>query len=159
VYLPEGADWYDVVTGERFAGGVMVTVEAPLDHLPLYARAGTVIPTTPGVTRASARVEWLDVRVFAGADGVFVLYEDEGDGHAYQEGTFATVPLSWSEADGTLTVGPRSGTFPGVPAEVAVTATLTEGPGPAAGTGLPWAGGTAASGVFDGTLLVLALRG
>ena len=159
VYLPEGSDWYDVVTAERFAGGVMVTAEAPLDHLPLYARAGAVIPTTPGVTRASARVEWLDVRVFAGADGVFVLYEDEGDGHAYQEGTFATVPLRWSEADGTLTVGPRSGTFPGVPAEMAVTATLTEGPGPAAGTGLPWAGGPAASGVFDGTLLVLALRG
>ena len=158
VYLPRGTDWYDVTTGERFTGGTTVAATAPLDHLPLYARAGAVIATTPGAVRAGDPVERLEVRVFAGADGEFTLYEDEGDGDAYQQGAFATVPLRWSEADGTLTVGPRAGTYPAMPVALEVAAILTDGPAPAAGTGLPWAGGPAVSCVFVGTPLVLDLR-
>jgi alpha-D-xyloside xylohydrolase len=156
VYLPRGSEWFDVATGERFPGGVTLQVEAPLDHLPRYARAGSVIPMTPGVTRAGAPVESLDIQVFAGADGSFALYEDEGDGHAYQQGAFATVPMRWSQAEQTLTIGPRAGDYPGRVAALPITARLVDG---ISTRDDDTVGGPAtASGVFDGTPLVLSLR-
>jgi alpha-D-xyloside xylohydrolase len=135
---------------------VTLQVEAPLDHLPRYARAGSVIPMTPGVTRAGAPVTSLDIQVFAGADGSFTLYEDQGDGHAYQEGAFATVPMRWSEAEQVLTIGPRAGDYPGRVAALPVNALLVDGIRAADDDTV--GGPPTASGVFDGTPLVLSLR-
>jgi alpha-D-xyloside xylohydrolase len=146
VYLPRGGDWYDFKTHQRLAGGGTVEVDAPIGHLPIYARAGAIIPMTPGIQRAQERAEQIEIKVFAGADGAFSLYDDEGDGHGYQSDAFAKTPLRWSDRDRTLAVGPRRGAYPGMAAKVNLAVTVIDGQGRE----------TAHAPVsFDGTAMVL----
>ncbi|MEH0551086.1 glycoside hydrolase family 31 protein [Streptomyces sp. B21-101] len=105
VYLPAGCDWYDFWTGECHEGGQTIDAAAPLERLPIFVRAGSILPLGPIVQHAeqSAGVP-LEVRVYPGADGQFDLYGDAGDGYGYEEGQFTWTRLRWSDTDRRLTV-------------------------------------------------------
>ena len=115
VYLPKGTKWFDFWTGEILNGGQTVQKEVPIDIIPLYVRAGSIIPFGPKV-QYSTQKKWdnLEVRIYPGADGGFVLYEDENDNYNYEKGLFTSIKFEWNEATSTLTIGSRDGTFPGM---------------------------------------------
>jgi len=113
VYLPAGSDWYDFWTGGRLKGGQTVSRATHLDTIPLYVRAGAIIPLGPDVQYDGEKA-WddLEIRVYPGADGRFVLYEDEGDGYAYEQG--ARSEIGFSLRGRVLTIEARRGSFPGM---------------------------------------------
>jgi alpha-D-xyloside xylohydrolase len=114
-YLPEGADWYDFWTNERFHGGRMVKKACPLDTFPLYVRAGSIVPMGPIVQYATEKPDApYEIRVYTGADAKFTLYEDDNETYAYEKGQRATCELVWNDAAKTLTIGERNGSFPGM---------------------------------------------
>jgi len=116
VYLPTGCDWYDFWTGKRYAGGQTLWVEAPLEIMPLFVRAGSILPLGPEIQYADEKPGApLELRIYPGAAGSFTLYRDEGDGYAYENDQFAWTPLAWEDATRTLTTGPTSGSYPGMP--------------------------------------------
>jgi alpha-D-xyloside xylohydrolase len=103
-YLPAGCDWYDFWTGERFVGGREVTVDAPLDRIPLFVRAGAIIPMAEGLQYAGQKTEEpLQIHVWRGADGAFDLYDDAGDGYGYEQGEYTATHLRWDDGKGALT--------------------------------------------------------
>lgn len=112
---PQTLSWYDFWTGKAVQGGQNVFRATPQDIMPLYVPAGTILPFGPEVQYSSEKA-WDDVeiRVYAGADGHFTLYEDQLDGYAYQQGACSEIPFSWNEATQTLTIGQRRGEFPGM---------------------------------------------
>jgi alpha-D-xyloside xylohydrolase len=115
VYLPGRGDWYDFWTGRRVAGGQRIEAASPIETVPLFVRAGTILPLGPVVQYVSERAaDPMELRIYRGADGTFTLYEDQGDNYNYEKGVFATIPLTWNEASGTLTIGGRNGKFPGM---------------------------------------------
>jgi alpha-D-xyloside xylohydrolase len=114
VYLPK-ATWYDFWTGEKTEGGKRIEADAPLNKLPLFVRAGSILPLGPTMEWSTEKpADPLEVRVYAGADGDFTLYEDENDGYDYTKGVHATIALHWDDGAKTLTVGAREGSFPGM---------------------------------------------
>jgi alpha-D-xyloside xylohydrolase len=114
VYLPK-ATWWDFWTGEKAEGGRRIEADAPLSKLPLFVRAGSIVPFGPAMEWATEKpADPLEVRVYPGADGDFTLYEDENDGYDYTKGAHATIALHWDDAAKTLTVGAREGSFPGM---------------------------------------------
>jgi alpha-D-xyloside xylohydrolase len=114
-YLPQGADWYDFWTNERFTGGQTVKKDCPLDILPLYVRAGTIVPMGPVVQYATEKPEApYEIRIYPGADAKFMIYEDDNETYNYEKGQRATYDLVWNDATKTLTVGARQGSFPGM---------------------------------------------
>jgi len=114
VYLPP-ARWYDFWSGSSSEGGKRIEAEAPLDRLPLYIRAGSILPLGPQVEWSTEKAaDPIELRVYAGADGNFTLYEDENDNYDYEKGAHAEIPIHWNEADHTLTIGARHGEFPGM---------------------------------------------
>lgn len=114
VYFPQGA-WTDFWTGAAVRGGQTMTVDAAYDVMPLYVRAGSIIPVGPEVQYSDEK-PWddLQIRVYPGADGEFVLYEDEGDGFNYAKGMCSTIRMSWNDSERTLTISKREGSFPGM---------------------------------------------
>jgi alpha-D-xyloside xylohydrolase len=115
VYLPAGPDWFDFWTGQRFTGGQHIQTDAPLATLPLFVKAGSIIPLGPSVQYIGEKpADPIELRIYTGADGTFTLYEDEGDNYNYERGVHATIPISWDEKSKTLTLGRRSGKFPGM---------------------------------------------
>lgn len=115
VYLPAGRVWYDFWTGEKREGGVRVQADARLERMPLFVPAGAILPMGPAVTYADERPDTpLELRIYAGADGRFVLYEDEGDGYRYEHGLFAKTLLRWDDAARTLRME-RTGWYEGMP--------------------------------------------
>ncbi len=115
VYLPSGASWVDFWTGEIFPGGKTVTANAPINILPLFVRAGSIVPLGPVVQYAmETPADPIELRIYRGADGKFTLYEDEGDNYDYEKGKYATIPFQWNEARQTLAIGKRSGNFAGM---------------------------------------------
>jgi alpha-D-xyloside xylohydrolase len=115
VYLPRGAGWYDFWTGERHEGGRRIDAPAPFESLPLYVKAGSILPMGPELQHTGEKpADPLTLWVYTGADAAFDLYEDDGVSYGYEKGAFATIPMRWDEAKATLTVGPRSGSFPGM---------------------------------------------
>ena len=115
VYLPSGTSWVDFWTGETFGGGKTMTANAPVDILPLYVRAGSIVPFGPVLQYATEKpADPMELRVYRGADGEFTLYEDENDNYNYEKGACATIPFAWNETKQTLTIGKRSGNFPGM---------------------------------------------
>lgn len=114
-YLPAGSNWFDFWTGEQLAGGTKANKETPIDIIPLYVKAGSIIPIGPAVQYAEEK-KWdsLEVRVYPGANGKFVLYEDENDNYNYEKSIYSTVTLSWDNAKKTLSISDRKGSFPGM---------------------------------------------
>lgn len=117
-YLPGGTDWYDFWTHQRHPGGQTVTRDAPLNIIPLYVRAGSIIPLGPVVQYATERPDApYEIRVFPGADGRFTIYEDDNETYDYENGASTRYELVWDDARRTLIIGARDGTFPGMVAQ------------------------------------------
>jgi alpha-D-xyloside xylohydrolase len=114
-YLPAGADWYDFWTGEKFTGGNKVSKQTPLDIIPLYVKAGSVLPVGPNVQYAEEK-KWdaLEIRIYPGANGKFVLYEDEHDNYNYEKGIYSIITFDWDDKKKTLTISDRNGSYPGM---------------------------------------------
>jgi len=115
VYLPQGTEWYDFWTGDKVEGGQMINKEAPIDIIPLYIKAGSILPIGSHVQYATEK-KWdnLEIRVYEGADGRFTLYEDEGDNYNYEKGGYSTITVTWNDTEKTLTINKREGSFPGM---------------------------------------------
>ncbi|HEY5345766.1 MAG TPA: glycoside hydrolase family 31 protein [Verrucomicrobiae bacterium] len=114
VYLPAGADWFDFWTGLKLSGGQTVSAASPIQTLPLFVRAGSIIPYGPQIEYAMEKSDPLELRVYRGANGSFTLYEDEGDNYNYEKGAYTTISFTWNEAQQMLTIGQREGGFPGM---------------------------------------------
>jgi alpha-D-xyloside xylohydrolase len=129
-YLPAGADWYDFWTNQRFEGGRRVTRQAPLDLIPLYVRAGSIVPMGPNVQYATENPGApYEVRIYPGADARFTLYEDDNETYAYEKGERATYDLVWDDTAKTLRIGARRGSFPGMTAQRDLNIVLMSGTG------------------------------
>jgi alpha-D-xyloside xylohydrolase len=116
-YLPK-AKWFDFWNGTATDGPRTVDVAAPIERLPLFVRAGSIVPMGPQKEWSTEKPEDpIELRIYRGADGDCTLYEDENDGYNYEKGAYATIPFHWDEAKQTLTIGERKGEFPGMLAE------------------------------------------
>jgi len=114
VYLPWGR-WTDFWTGlATFSTGQVITADAPLGQIPIFVRAGSIIPMGPYQQYATERSDPVEIRVYVGTDGSFTLYEDEGDNYNYERGECSRITFEWSDKDGTLAVGKREGSFEGM---------------------------------------------
>ena len=114
-YLPKGAAWYDFWTNKQYKGGQDVTLETTLDRVPMFVRAGSILPLGPEMQYVGEKA-WdnLEMRVYPGANGSFTLYEDEGDNYNYEKGQYATITFQWNDKARTLTIGERKGSYPGM---------------------------------------------
>ena len=114
VYFPEGG-WYDFYTGAYIAGGQTLTADAPYERIPLYVRAGSIVPFGPDMQWSDEKpADNIRLYVYAGRDADFTLYEDDGVTYGYEKGAYATIPIHWDDASRTLTIGERKGSFPGM---------------------------------------------
>ena len=115
VYLPAGVTWYDFWTGTKIVGGQNIAAAAPLETIPLYVRAGSILPMGSELQYTSEKPEDpIELRIYRGADGQFNLYEDDGESYAYEKGDYSVIPITWSDAGTTLSLGVRKGSFPGM---------------------------------------------
>jgi len=115
VYLPQAQSWFDFWTGEKYSGRKIISKQTPIDILPLYVKAGSIIPMGPTMQYATEKKEDpIEVRVYTGADADFTLYEDENDNYNYEKGVYSLIPIHWNEKTKTLTIGRRKGEFPGM---------------------------------------------
>jgi alpha-D-xyloside xylohydrolase len=115
VYLPAGTDWIDFWTGERVHGGESIRRETPLAIMPVYVRAGSILPMGPELEYASQKpADPIELRIYPGNDGSFRLYEDDGTTYAYEKGAYSWIPMQWDDASRTLSIGAREGQFPGM---------------------------------------------
>ncbi|MDP4088682.1 MAG: glycoside hydrolase family 31 protein [Bacillota bacterium] len=112
LYLPKGTCWYDFWTNEPYSGGQTLTCRAELDIIPLFVKAGSIIPVSSPITYADEkRGEVSEILIYSGEDGQFTLYNDEGDNYSYEKGNFAAIKLNYREAEKTLTFGKVQGWF------------------------------------------------
>ena len=117
VYLPK-AKWYDFWRGSSVEGSRMIDAVAPIDKLPLFVRAGSIVPMGPEKEWSTEKQEDpIELRIYRGAGGDFTLYEDENDGYNYEKGLYATIPFHWDDAKHALTIGERKGSFSGMLSE------------------------------------------
>jgi alpha-D-xyloside xylohydrolase len=112
LYLP-GTSWYNFWTGESVSGGRTVDAQSPIERIPLYVRAGSILPLGPDMEYAAEKpADPIEIRIYRGANGTFTIYEDENDTYNYEKGVHATIPLWWDDTAHTLTIGDRTGTYP-----------------------------------------------
>jgi alpha-D-xyloside xylohydrolase len=157
VYLPRGAGWYDFWTGAFEAGGRRLDAAAPYESLPVYVRAGSILPLGPELQYTDEKpADPLTVWVYRGADAAFDLYEDDGVSYACERGAFATIPLRWDERAGTLTVGARAGSFPGMLARREIRVVFVARDRPLGHTPAPLAARTVR---YDGSALTVSAAG
>jgi len=115
VYLPESKGWYDFWSGKKFDGGQTIQVPAPIDIMPLFVKAGSIIPMGPFLQYATEKpADPIELRVYSGGNAEFTIYEDENDNYNYEKGAYATIPVNWDEAAKSLTIGERKGKFSGM---------------------------------------------
>ncbi len=115
VYLPAGVRWYDFYTGKVFDGGQDVAAQAPLAHMPCFVKEGAIVPVGPDVQYTNQKPNApITLYVYTGKNGHFDLYEDDGVTNAYARGEFSSIPISYDEPSGTLTIGNRKGGFAGM---------------------------------------------
>ena len=127
-YLPKGAQWYDFWTNKSYKGGQTITIETTLDRVPMFVRAGSILPLGPEMQYVGEKA-WdnLELRVYPGADGSFTLYEDEGDNYNYERGVYSTITFVWNDKARTLTIGQRHGDYPGMLQKRQFTVVLPDG--------------------------------
>jgi len=114
VYLPKHAGWFDFWTNKYFSGGQTIKAPAPPDKIPVFVKAGAILPIGKVMQYSSEKPnDTLEIRIYKGANGQFELYEDEGDNYNYEKGQYATIPFRWNDASGTLTIGASTGHFKG----------------------------------------------
>lgn len=150
VYLPRASAWYDFWTGARLPASSTIQATAPLDRIPVFVRAGSIVPFGPVVENADVQPDRLELRIYPGADADFEWYSDAGDNYDYESGQYRTVPIHWDDSARTLTLGDSNKRFPGMPERVHIQLVLVRD-GHGVGGGI-----TAASdgeGVYDGKTL------
>lgn len=114
-YLPKGADWYDYWTNEKYSGGQYVTVDAPIDQMPIFVKAGSIIPVIEGLHYADEKLDApVKLLVYPGADAKFVIYEDEGNNYNFEKGAYARTEINWDDKSGQLDISAREGSYPGM---------------------------------------------
>jgi alpha-D-xyloside xylohydrolase len=115
VYLPRANDWYDFWTGKLIKGGQTIDAAAPIETIPLYIKAGSIVPMGPYLQYSTEKpADPIELRIYTGANAEFVLYEDENDTYNYEKGVYSTIKINWDEAAKTLTIADRKGNFPGM---------------------------------------------
>jgi len=118
IYFPcEKVVWYDFHTGKQYAGGQKLSIDAPYNRMPLFVAAGSIVPMGKVIQSTKEEQKDLMIYVYAGKDGSFSLYEDEGVNYNYENGAYATIPFSYNDAEKTLTIGERKGEFDGMATE------------------------------------------
>ncbi|MBN2597854.1 MAG: DUF5110 domain-containing protein [Marinifilaceae bacterium] len=118
VYLPESNGWYNAYNGNFVQGGQTITADAPYDRMPMFVKAGSILPVGPEIEYTSQKLNApIKLVVYTGEDAEFELYEDEGLNFNYEKGKFSTISIKWSENDQKLTIGERKGEFEGMPQE------------------------------------------
>jgi alpha-D-xyloside xylohydrolase len=116
VYLPAGTIWYDFWTGKKYEGGQVQTVEVPIETMPLYVKAGSIVPMGPVMQYATERpADSIELRIYPGSNGEFEFYEDENDNYNYETGKYATFKLTWNDKLHHLNISNTRGNFPGMP--------------------------------------------
>jgi len=113
IYFPSGK-WYNFWNGSFINGGVTNTINAPLSEIPLFVRAGSIVPMGPEIQYATERSDTIELRIYPGADGSFTIYEDEGDGYNYETGKYAEIPITYIDNPRNVIIGDRKGSFPGM---------------------------------------------
>jgi len=126
VYLPKSSGgWRDFFTGKKFEGGKTVDFDVSECRYPLLARAGAIVPLAPATQYIGEKPgDELEIRVYAGADGSFKLYDDDGVTYSYEKGRFTLAALSWNDAAKTLSISAREGSFDGMPTKMNVKVTV-----------------------------------
>ena len=115
VYFPECEGWYDFYTNRAVSGGTVAEVSAPYERMPLYVRAGSIVPFGPEIMWSDEKpADVIDLYVYTGADGSFTLYEDENVNYNYEKGLYAMIDFVYDDSEGTLTICERKGEFPGM---------------------------------------------
>ncbi|HEU0226903.1 MAG TPA: DUF5110 domain-containing protein, partial [Arachidicoccus soli] len=115
VYLPQCAGWYDLYSGKWFAGGQNIVADAPYERMPIFVKAGSIIPFGPALQYTSEKkADTITLNVYTGADASFNLYEDEGTNYNYEKGAYSIIPIKYNESTKTVTVGNRVGEFKGM---------------------------------------------
>ena len=125
VYLPSGTKWFDFWNNDVYDGGQDILRPCPVSIIPVFVKAGTIMPFGPDVQYSNEKV-WdnLEIRVYPGADGTFVLYEDEGDNYNYEKGMFTEITFSYNDASHELTISDRKGAYKGMAASRLFNVTL-----------------------------------
>lgn len=115
VYLPADTRWYNFWTNEAVEGGQKLTVSTTFNRIPLFVRAGSIVPFGPDVQYTGEK-KWdnLTLCIYPGENGSFTLYEDEGDNYNYEKGAYTEIPMTWNNASKTLTIGTRKGAYNGM---------------------------------------------
>jgi alpha-D-xyloside xylohydrolase len=139
VYVPAGG-WFDFWTGAEVRGGRWFMAAAPLERMPLFVRAGSIVPMGRAVQHASESWDPIEVRVYPGADAAFTLYDDAGDGYGYERGEHATIALGWDDRAKALRIGERRGAYPGMPATRSFRVVKVGGAGVGAGKAVHYDG-------------------
>jgi alpha-D-xyloside xylohydrolase len=118
VYLPAGATWYDFYSGRSMRGGQAIDAAAPYERMPLFVRAGSIVPVGPAIQHTGNNSHSpVTLNIYTGADGNFSLYEDDGTSREYLHGAYSRIPIKWNERTKTLTIGAREGKgYPGMAA-------------------------------------------
>ena len=115
VYLPAGTIWYDFETGKTYAGGQAIQAAAPLGRMPLFVKAGAIVPTTEVQQYIGEKPDApITLVIYPGRDGKYELYEDDGLTMAYQRGAYSRIPVTYDNASGRVVIGARSGRFDGM---------------------------------------------
>ena len=115
VYLPAASVWHDFWTGKTFDGDTTIITDAPIDKIPLFIKAGAIVPMGPFLQFSTEKpADPIELRIYPGADGQFTLYEDENDNDNYEKGSYATITFIWNDLHKTLTISDRQGRFPGM---------------------------------------------
>lgn len=115
IYFPKSSDWYDFYTGELQKGGIRKNVDAPYERIPLFVRAGSIIPFGPEIQYTDEKkADSIKLYVYQGADASFTLYEDEGTNYNYEKNRYALIPMTYDETSHQLIIGERKGEFDGM---------------------------------------------
>ncbi len=112
VYLPQGADWYDYWSNTRYQGGKSYDYDAPLETLPLFVKAGAIIPTAQGLSYADEKQGEIScIDIYTGADGQFTVYNDAGDGYEFEDGAYSKFTITYTDATETVSFSDAEGDF------------------------------------------------
>lgn len=115
VYLPKQKGWYDFYTGAYHAGGQTIVADAPFDKIPVFIPEGAILPIGPEMQWSDEKKpELIDLYVYAGKDGSYTLYEDEGTNYNYEKGKYAVIDFKYDDARKQVTIGARKGSFDGM---------------------------------------------
>ncbi|HKJ41190.1 MAG TPA: TIM-barrel domain-containing protein [Sunxiuqinia sp.] len=115
VYFPSNEGWYNFYSGDYLAGGQKINVDAPYGRIPLFVREGSIIPVGPEIEYTSQKLaDPIKLYVYTGSNAHFELYEDEGTNYNYEKGQYTVIPIDYDEANKTLAIGSRQGSFNGM---------------------------------------------